>query len=180
MGVVALKADHIPETDRLMEKVKSVSDWATWQKVVPSCRDETVPAKGGVYGRHGLATAAYGFHVYGATSPAIYDIVGFGAELSSPGATLQISPGTKGCVGVADMLGALGIVETMEAKPKKAEDSAKPARLREVRPAPELYLDLDLDRIKERAAELRAAPSDSEAISMVLGRSVQIVVHNDE
>jgi hypothetical protein len=181
MNVAALKSDHIPETDRLMQKVKSVSEWAAWEKVVPSCSDEAVPAKGGVYGGHEqLLTAVYGFQTYGATAPARCDVVGFGAELPPPGAILQFSPGVKGCVGVADMLGALGIVEAMEATPKKAE-AAKPARLREVRSAtPDLYPDLDLNRIKERVAELSAASSDSEAVSMVFRRSVQIVVHDDE
>ena len=178
MGIATLKTGHIPEGDRLLSQAKSLVNCASWEKVVPLSQEETVPAKGAVYGGHELRTATYGFHVYGATSPAKYDVVGFATELASPGAIFQVSPGVKGCVGVADMFGALGTADTMEAKPTEA--SATPSRLREVRPAPELYPDLDLDRIKERAAELRAASSDSEAISMVLGRSVQIVVDENE
>jgi len=178
MGIATLKTSHTQEDDRALAQLASLSACAAWEKVVPSFQEESVPAKGAAYGGHELKTATYGFHVYGATAPAKYDIAGFGAELPSPGAILPISPGVKGCIGVADMLGALGTLETMETKP--TEGPIKPARLREVRPAPELYSDLDLDRIKERAAELRAVSSDSEAISMVLGRSVQIVVHKDE
>jgi hypothetical protein len=183
MSNVTLKTGQVPETaDRLLEEVKSLSDWTACEKFMPTFREETVPAKGTIYEEHDFLTTAYGYYGPDATSPAKYDLVALDSGLPSPvgaGAIFQISSEVKGCVSVADMFGALGTVEKMEAKPKRTEDSAKTARLREVRPAPELYPDLDLDRIRARAAELSTASSDSEAVSAVLGRSVQIV-HQEE
>jgi hypothetical protein len=73
-------------------------------------------------------------------------------------------------------LGAAGrcIVETMEAaKPRweKYEEShpSAPSR-RALQAAPELYPELDFDRMRSRASELRDAPSDSAAITRLLGR----------
>lgn len=73
-------------------------------------------------------------------------------------------------------LGAAGrcIVETMEAaKPRweKYDQSQLSApNRRALQAAPELYPELDFDRMRSRASELRDAPSDSAAISRLLGR----------
>ncbi len=84
-------------------------------------------------------------------------------------------------VGHGGLLDVLDIVQTMEvAKPKgkklKGEvQMSAAARRRRLRPPSELYPDLDLERIQARVGELHETASTSEAVSLVLGRSVQIV-----
>jgi hypothetical protein len=83
------------------------------------------------------------------------------------------------------LLCALGIVETMEGVKPKVQEMKKvaqpslAARRRKLRPAQELYPDLDFERIRARVDELRGTSSDSEAVSRILGQSVQ-VVHQPE
>lgn len=66
------------------------------------------------------------------------------------------------------------IVETMEAAKPRWEkyDESQPSasRHRVLQAAPELYPELDFDRMRSRASELRDAPSDSAAITRLLGR----------
>lgn len=76
--------------------------------------------------------------------------------------------------------GAFGLLELMKGVelPKEAiwhlEKSSLQAR-RQLRPAPELYPDLDIAGIEARARELRECATDSEAISQVLNQPVQVV-----
>lgn len=178
MSVNASKTVHFSEDDPVAEKIDAARGLSAWDEAVPPCWGGTAPTKGMIYGRYGHTTASYGFDMYGISWRSEHNPVVFGRGPLSHGVIFETLPELKGCIAVADMFATHGIVETMDAK--HTEMSSGLARRREIRPAPELYPDLDLDRIKERAAELRAAPSDSDALSMVLGRSVQIVVHGDE
>lgn len=183
---VALKAEIAPETvDPLLEKLMALTGVSGMvEKHAWTCEEAFTEkgfynSPGGFDQRH----KGYGDSYMEDATEYLYLNPGFspptGADI-----VREFAPTLKGCIGLVDMVGALGLVEKMEAKPKvqakKAASSSETATLRAVRPAPELYPDLDLDRIQARAAELRAASSDSEAISMVLGRSVQIVIHSDE
>lgn len=198
----ALKTEDLTEAvDPILDKAKSLTGkHSEWQKALPICNDTLTGKKAFFYShiRPGEYDASIGGdHVfYGGSDYSRQHHLGQYVmpdvescpqhpvtDISSAALIAgKVSPVLTGCVRLVDMMSALDIVEMMEAKPKaqaKKVDASRITALREVRSAPELYADLDLDRIKERAAELRAASSDSAAISMVLGRSVQIVVHDE-
>jgi hypothetical protein len=94
------------------------------------------------------------------------------------------SPGTSvGAVkaGQRGLFSILRIVETMEAAKPRGKELKGEARIsvaaqrRRLRPSSEVYPDLDLERIQARVGELHETASASEAVSLVVGRSVQIV-----
>lgn len=132
---IAVKARHDPEAiDRLVKEVDSPSRWTAWSKEVPLCEYESFPAKASIHEAYDYLTPGNG----------TYAVVSVGHCIpldpeSSPTAgravLWKMSPGTKGCGGLIDLLDVKGIVEMVEAKPNvqvKKVAQAMASRLQEL------------------------------------------------